>query len=93
MPSSITSYAEFDILLARAIGQVDKLASEMPDDQPVASIKNQLAAVYTWTRKGRCPEQGEKDTLNFGLLASRYLDEDDLCQDLYKLASYIIYWA
>jgi len=93
MPSSLTSFAEFDALLASAIDQINKLAAEMPDDQPIASIRNQLNAVHGWTRNGRKPEQDEKDTLNFGLIASRYLEGyDDLSRDLFELASYIIYW-
>ena len=94
MPSSLASYAEFDALLASAMERVDKLAGEMPEERAIISIKNQLAAVYNWTRNGRRPDQGEKDTLNFGQIASRFLDsiDDELCGDLCELASYIIYW-
>jgi hypothetical protein len=93
MPSSISSYTEFDALLRRAIERVDKLCGEMPEEQIILSIKNQLAAVCTWTRNGRKPAQGEKDMLNFGLIASRFLVYDDeLCSDLFELASYITYW-
>lgn len=93
MPSSLSSYPEFAALLLSASARVARRCGETPDEQTILSIKSQLTALQTWTLKGRKPEQGEKDQLNFGLIASRFLDDDDeLCHDLCELASYVIYW-
>ena len=64
-----------------------------PEDRAIASVRRQLEALHAWTRGGRCPSQGEKDQLNFGLLASRELDTYPVADNLYELASFVIYWG
>lgn len=94
MPSSITSYFEFDGRLAAARQGIEALAMQLPDEQELASIKLQLDALHAWTRAGRTPTQDEKDRSNFGLLASRCVSDidDALASELCELASYVIYW-
>ncbi|UQA62012.1 immunity protein Tsi6 family protein [Polyangium aurulentum] len=94
MPSTISSFAEFDRRLGDAMKGIDALAAQYPEERAIQSIKLQLEALHGWTRGGRKPEQVEKDRLNFGLLASRFVDEIDskLAGELYQLASYVIYW-
>jgi len=94
MPSSIASFEEFDRILQQARADIAGLHAEVPDDQPLHSVHLQLEALHNWTRDGRQPTQDEKDRLNFGLIASRNLDDlcPDVCSVLYKLASYVIYW-
>jgi hypothetical protein len=93
MPSSPRTFEEFDALLADACAQVQKMAEAEPDDGAIASVKRQLDAVYAWTRGGRSPTQDEKDQLNFGLIASRELDNYPVAASLYELASYVIWWG
>jgi hypothetical protein len=93
MPSSLRTFEEFDALLAYARAQVQKMAEAEPGDGAIASVKRQLDAVYGWTRGGRCPAQDEKDRLNFGLIASRELDNYSVAASLYELASYVTWWA
>lgn len=94
MPSSIASFSEFDRRLAAARLSIDALAAQLPDESELESIKRQLEALHAWTRGGLSPTQDEKDQLNFGLLASRYVSDldDALAGELYELASYVIYW-
>jgi hypothetical protein len=94
MPSSIASFSEFDHRLAAARMGIETLALQMPDDPELQSIKQQLKCLHAWTRGGRKPLQEEKDQLNFGLLASRFVSDldDALAGELYELASYVIYW-
>ena len=93
MPSSLRTFEEFDQLLGVARAEVDAMHLKEPDDGAIASVKRQLDAVYGWTRGGRCPAQGEKDQLNFGMIASRELDTYPVAASLYELASYVIYWG
>jgi hypothetical protein len=94
MPSSIASFAEFDRRLDAARKAMDALVAQNPGERELASIKAQLDALHGYTRGGRRPSQDEKDRLNFGQLASRYLDDIDgaLAGELYELASHVIYW-
>jgi hypothetical protein len=71
MSSSLKTFEEFDQLLAAARAEVDTMAIAEPNDGAIASVKRQLDTVYGWTRGGRCPAQGEKDQVNFGMIASR----------------------
>src|SRR4249919_16748 len=92
MPSSLTSFEEFDQLLAAARTEVDAMLAVEPDDGAINSVKRQLDALHGWTRDGRCPSQAEKDQLNFGSIASRVLDNYPVAGKLYELSSFVIYW-
>ena len=89
----LQSFEDFDRLLAATRLEIDRLVQAEPDEGALASVQRQLAAVHAWTRDGREPGQGEKDTLNFGMIASRALDTYDVADDLYKLASYVTWWG
>ena len=71
-----------------------RVASAYPDDTGLESIVKQLEATEQWTRGGTPPTREQKGRLNFGLLASKYLDEidSDLAQRLYNIAEFITYW-
>jgi len=92
MPSSLKSFEEFDALLASTRTEVDAMSLAEPDDGAISSVKRQLETLHGWTRGGRCPEQGEKDQLNFGTIASRVLENYPVADSLYELSSYVIYW-
>jgi hypothetical protein len=91
--AKIQSYPEFERRLQAAIPLVAALAKQAPERE-ILSIHQQLLALETWTRGGQKPTQPQKDDLNFGLLASRAVDEMDprLAQELYALASFVTDW-
>jgi hypothetical protein len=93
MPSSLASFAEFDALLAKARTQVGEMLATEPDGGAIRSVERQLDLLHAWTRGGRCPDQSEKDQLNFGHIASRELDDYPVAGALYELASFVIYWG
>ena len=94
MPSSIASVAEFTRRLDQARQKATALAASMPADKPIAAIARQLDELHGFTQGGKKPTQDEKDTLNFGQLASRFLGDVDeaLASELFELASFVIYW-
>jgi hypothetical protein len=94
VPSSIASVPEFQRRLEQARQRASALAASMPQDPQLASIAKQLDALHGFTQGGRQPTQDEKDRLNFGLLASRFMSDidDDLAGELYELASFVTYW-
>ena len=93
MPSSLNSFEDFDLLLASARAELEKMSAAEPNDGAIASVSRQLATLHAWTRDGRCPAQNEKDQLNFGAIASRELDDYAVAQDLYALSSFVIWWG
>jgi hypothetical protein len=93
MPSSLKSFAEFDLLLTSARAELEKMSVADPNDGAIASVSRQLATLHAWTRDGRCPAQDEKDQLNFGQIASRELDSYAVAKSLYALSSFVIWWG
>ena len=91
MSDEIKTFAQFDALLATARAECAAMQLREPDDGAIASVVRQLDALYATTRDGRCPSQGEKDRYNFGLIASRELDNYPVADALYTLASYVIW--
>ena len=87
------TFEEFDALLALARTEVEAMHATEPEDRAIQSVHLQLAALHEWTRGGRCPAQEEKDRLNFGLIASRELDNYPVASKLYSLASHVVYWG
>jgi hypothetical protein len=92
MPSLLKSFQEFDQLLATARTELGRMVMVEPADDAINSVNRQLEALHGWTRGGRCPSQDEKDQLNFGLIASRVLDNYPVADTLYNLASFVTYW-
>jgi hypothetical protein len=89
----VKTFGKFDRVLADARAAVETMFHAEPGDRAIVSVKRQLDALYEWTRGGRCPSQDEKDRLNFGLIASRELDTYPVADNLYELASFVIYWG
>jgi hypothetical protein len=94
MASRISSFADFSKRLADAIDKVDELAA-VDSDPMIGSIQRQLRFVKQWTMGGVRPAQDDLNKLNFGLMASRAVDDTDqaLAQELYTLASYLVGWS
>jgi hypothetical protein len=93
MPSTIKSTMEFRVRLIDAMHAVDQLVAKDPDPM-IGSIQRQLRFVEQWTRGGNRPQQDQIDKLNFGLMASRAVDDTDqkLANELYDLSSYLKFW-
>jgi hypothetical protein len=91
--ADLQTFADFDRLLAATREEIGRMAAQWPDDGAIASVDRQLAALHGWTREGRCPAQDEKDSLNFGMIASRELDSFPVASDLYELASFVTWWG
>jgi hypothetical protein len=91
--ADLLTFEDFDRLLDATRAEVARMAAEAPGDGAIDSVRRQLEALHGWTRAGRCPDQGEKDTLNFGMIASRELSDFDIAQDLYALASFVTWWG
>jgi hypothetical protein len=94
MADPVHSSAEFQRRLAEALEKVSALLAQHAGERELRSIHLQLEALAGWTAGGQKPTQEQKDRLNFGLLASRHLDDLDqpLAQELYALASWVTYW-
>jgi hypothetical protein len=94
MPSSLKNFAEFRSELDHALLTTADVAGKYRDDPAIAAILGQMRQLKLWTENGRPPTQSQKDTLNFGALASRNLDDidDALVQSICEVASYVIYW-
>jgi hypothetical protein len=91
--TDLQTFEDFDRVLAGAREEVARMAAAEPEDGAIASVRAQLDALHRWTRGGRCPDQGEKDTLDFGRIASRELDSYPVAADLYALASFVTWWG
>lgn len=91
--AKIQSVPELQRRLAAALPRVQAIAAAEPE-RALASIALQLEALAGWVKDGAAPTQEQKDRLNFGLLASRHLDDldPDLAAELYDIASWVTYW-
>ena len=89
-PPMVTS-DELDTRLCRALVEMDRVVKARPGERELLSIKLQLEALFQWTRGGAKLTLQQKGELDFGLLASRYLDdiEPDLARELCEIASYV----
>jgi hypothetical protein len=92
--SAISSFAEFDALLAQARAGTNRLILANPGDTFLESISRQLAFTFEWTRGGKRPNDEQIKKLSFGVMASRSVDELDpqLASMLYDLANYLDNW-
>lgn len=90
----VQTFEEFDKCLCEAMSAMASLVADCPEDRMLLSVKMQLEALNAWTRGGAAPTQAQKDSINFGQIASRCISEidDDLAQNLYALATYVTYW-
>ena len=90
----IRDFVEFDSELAKAIGQMNKLAMEYRGDTFIESIQRQLKFVYDWTRGGKRPSEENLTKLSFGVMADRAVNDIDpqLAGVLYRIANYLDQW-
>ena len=94
MPSTIVTVPEYQLKLRDAIARMKPVTARFPRDPQLQSILKQLEALQQWTANDLPPSLEEQARLNFGLLASKYLDsvDDELAQLIYDIASFVTYW-
>jgi hypothetical protein len=94
VPIPVETVADFQTTLAEAIPGMRKVLEDYPDDRALKSILLQLEALKQWTANDVPPTLEQKGRLNFGLLASKFLDEVDrgLAEKIYELANFLLYW-
>lgn len=84
--------SEFDSLLTESKEITGRLLSQAPDFPPYLSIGRQLRALSSWTQDGKLPNDEERQSLDFQLVAVRELEGDarpevqQLVKKLYRLA-------
>ncbi len=92
---SIQSYLQFRECLARTRTEMRNFVLQYPDDRMLASIEKQLEAVDIWTHNDGVPiSQEQLERLNFGLLASKAVEDLDetLADELHDMSSYVRKW-
>jgi hypothetical protein len=97
MPNArpIETIEEYEEQLRRAVPDMKKVLERYPTDRALQEILAQLELLQKWTSHGEPPTLEQKAELNFGLIASKYLDDadQDLAQRLYAIASFLLYWG
>jgi hypothetical protein len=83
---------DFRLALTESIPACRQLGIRYPEDPMISSILAQLNFLNEWQESGIDWKERRLKELNFGLLASKSIDEDDLqlAQVLYRMANYII---
>lgn len=82
---------EFQQSLPNVTQACTALSKQFPNDPMIGSICAQLNFLTSWNENGMNWNEGELTKLNFGLLASKSVDEGNrsLAQLLYRLANFI----
>jgi hypothetical protein len=64
-------------------------------EKELARALDQLKMLQKWTSDGEPPTLDQKNQLNFGQVASKYLDDadQDLAQRIYEIRRFIRYWS
>lgn len=89
------TFSDYRSRLDDAIAAIKSVRVTYPIETVFVSIQSQLEQLRAWTSNGNAPTLEQKGELNFGLLASRYLDpiEPELSNELYELADFVLYWT
>ena len=77
MSSSLINFTEFKVELDQAILTTVDVTGKYPDDPAIAAILGKIRQLKHWTERGQTATPAQKDTLNFGALARRNLDDID----------------
>jgi hypothetical protein len=90
----IETIGEYETELERAIHDMERVVKQYPTDRALHAILDQLKMLQNWTSEGEPPTVDQKNQLNFGHIASRYLDDtdQDLAQRIYAIRRFIRYW-
>ncbi len=91
--AELETVADFHRLLQHARTEVARMAAAEPDFNAIPVVLRQLDALHAITRDAGTPTPGDKANFNFGLITSRELGDYPVAQDLYALASFVIWWG
>jgi len=88
---SITNFDDFKDKLITAKEKVSALSTAFSDDNMLKSIYMQLCFLDEWVKHGASPLEEKLEKMNFGLLASKVVDQEDseLASQIYLLANYV----
>lgn len=90
----IGSMADFQVFLRETDRILCEISASMPGYAILDNIHRQLEAIVDWTSSGRKLARKQKDSINFGLITARELDDSsdqkiqDLANRLHALSGY-----
>lgn len=94
---TINSRVDFHRVLDEASIIVRGIRTRTPQDPTVQRILKQLDAMARWSSHGRTPSDGERRSIDVGLIAAREFDGargelNDLAEKLFSLNNYFEDW-
>jgi hypothetical protein len=93
----ISSRVAFHRELGEATAIVQGILAKRPEDSTMQRLYEELEAMKRWSNDGREPTDGERGSIDVGLIAARELSaangvEGDLVQKLLALNNYFEDW-
>jgi hypothetical protein len=93
----ISSREAFHRVLAETTVIVQGILAQRPEDSTMQRLYEELEAMKRWSNDGREPTDGERGSIDVGLIAARELPdakgvEADLVQKLFALNNYFEDW-
>ena len=93
----IDSRVAYHRVLGEALGLVQRIMTQRPDDEMMQLIFEELNAMRRWSADGRVPTDDERGSINVGLVAVRELseatgEEGELVKKLFALNNYFEDW-
>jgi len=93
----IDSRAAYHRILGEATEIVLGILKQRPDDDTMQRLAEELDAMKRWSKNERVPSDGERGSIDVGLVAARALSgatgvEGDLVQKLFALNNYFEDW-
>ncbi|MGA8870678.1 MAG: hypothetical protein WA434_09240 [Candidatus Acidiferrales bacterium] len=93
----IDSNASFHRVLGEAINVVHRVLARTPGNGTMQRILKQLDAMKLWTRNGLKPSDGQRRSIDVGLVAARELSDatgevHELAEKLFALNNYFEDW-
>ncbi len=93
----INSNVDFQRVLAESLAIARRILAGAPDNSVMQRINKQLDAMRRWSANGRTPTDGERRSIDVGLVAARELSEATgettvLAHKLFVLNNYFEDW-
>ncbi|HEY4015790.1 MAG TPA: immunity protein Tsi6 family protein [Polyangiaceae bacterium] len=98
MMKQITSRAEFQRRLDRALVDAATLLARSPNFDPYQQIELQLRTLKQWTQNGREPTPEERKRITIGRIMAREFDPQPegwlqtIMDNLYDIQGYVTVW-
>ncbi|MFZ0579848.1 MAG: hypothetical protein WA690_19380 [Candidatus Acidiferrales bacterium] len=93
----INSRVDFNRVLSEASTIARSILTRTPQDATMQRIQKQLDAMARWSSNGRTPTEGERRSIDVGLVAAREFDGakgelNNLAEKLFSLNNYFEDW-